>query len=286
MTNVGKNPAKGEQVLSPFPAPSTPLTPPQENMAAGRKLPFLVEMKADAAIRTYPIRVQTQDGLSNILLFTVGAFPEVTEGESKPESTEHANDSMETAERIEAPVIVNGTLRGPDRDYYRVHAKQGERLVFEVEARRLGSAIDPVLRIVDAEGKQIAHSDDAPALGVDARVDVAFQRDGDYYALVHDARLSLQSQNFYRLKVGNFAYADGIFPLGGKRGEKVDVELFGGSFTVPVKTAADLSGINPKLEFTRISVPGVSGSLPFLFVVGDLPEKLEPAHAANEPVAL
>ena len=113
--------------------------------------------------------------------------------------------------------------------------------MFEVEARRLGSAIDPVLRIVDAAGKQIARSDDAPALGVDSRLDVTFPRDGDYYAVVHDARFSQQSQNFYRLKVGNFAYADGIFPLGWKRGEKVDVELFGGSFSVPVKTAADLS---------------------------------------------
>ena len=131
-----------------------------------------------------------------------------------------------------------------------------------------------MLRIVDADGKQVARSDDAPTLGVDSRVEVTFPRDGDYYALVHDARLSRQAQNFYRLKVGNFAYADGIFPLGWKRGEKVDVELFGGSFSPPVKTAADLSGINPKLGFTRISVPSASGSLPFLFVVGDLPEKL------------
>jgi hypothetical protein len=286
LTIEGKYLAEGGQVLSTLPATFTPLTPPQEKMAAGRKLPFLVELKADAAIGAYPIRVQTPDGISNVLLFTIGAFPEVTEAESMPEAIEHTNDSIETAERIEPPVIVNGTLRGPDRDYYRIHAKQGERLVVEVEARRLGSAIDPVLRIIDASGKQIAQSDDAPALGVDSRVEVTFPRDGDYYALVHDARFSLQSQNFYRLKVGNFAYADGIFPLGWKRGEKVDVELFGGAFSTPGKTVADLSGIDRKLDFTRINVPGQPGSLPFLFVVGDLPEKLEPAHAANEPVPL
>ncbi len=286
LTIEGKYLTEGGQVLSTLPATFTPLTPPQEKMAAGGKLPFLVELKADTAIGAYPVRVQTPDGISNVLLFSVGAFAEVTESESKPESPEHTNDSLETAERIEAPVIVNGTLRGPDRDYYRIHAKQGERLVFEVEARRLGSAIDPVLRIVDAAGKQLARSDDAPALGVDSRVDVTFPRDGDYYALVHDARFSLQSQDFYRLKVGNFTYAEGIFPLGWKRGEKVDVEFFGGAFSPPVKTAADLSGISPKLEFTRINVPGQLGSLPFLFVVGDLPEKLEPSHAANEPVAL
>jgi hypothetical protein len=286
LTLIGKDLPEGAQVLSNLPAVFTPLTPPQESMAAGRKLPFLVELKADAAIGTYPVRVQTPDGISNILLFTVGAFPEVTEEESKPDSREHSNDSIETAQRIDPPVIVNGTLVGPDRDYYRIHAKQGERLVLEVEARRIGSAIDPVLRLQDASGKQIARSDDTPILGVDSRLEVTFPRDGDYYAIVQDARLSAQSQNFYRLKVGNFSYADGLFPLGWKRGEKIDVEFFGGSLSAPVKAAADLSAADPKPDFTRLTVPGDPGSLPFLFVIGDLPEKIEPTHPAADAVVL
>jgi len=286
LTIGGKNLPEGAKVLSNLPATFTPLTPPEEKMTAGRKLPFLVELKADAAVGTYPIRVETPDGISNILLFAVGAFPEVVEEESKPESREHSNDTIETAQRIAAPVIVNGTLNGSDRDYYGIHARQGERLVFEVEARRLGSAIDPVLSIVDASGRQIARNDDAPALGMDSRLAVTFPREGEYYAIVHDARFSRQTQNFYRLKVGSYPYADGIFPLGWKRGEKIDVEFFGGSFPAPVKTSADLSAIDPKLDFTRLNVPGEAGSLPFLFVVGDLPEKIEPAHSAGEAVAL
>ncbi len=91
--------------------------------------------------------------------------------------------------------------------------------------RRLGSAIDPVLSIVDASGKQLARNDDAPALGMDSRLAMTFPRDGDYYAIVRDSRFSRQMQNFYRLKVGSYPYADGIFPLGWKRGEKVDVEF-------------------------------------------------------------
>ena len=282
LTLAGKNLSEGAQVLTTMPATFTPLTPPDEKMLAGRRLPYLVELKADAAIGSYPIRVVTPDGVSNILLFTVGAFPELVEEESKPDSREHSNDSIETAQRIDAPAIVNGTLRGPDRDYYRVHVTQGERLVFEVEARRAGSAIDPVLRIVDSSGKQVAHSEDALALGVDARLDFTFPRDGDYYAIVHDARFSEQKQNFYRLKVGNFAYADGIFPLGWKRGEKLDVDFFGGNLRVPAKTAVDLSSIGSKLEFTRLNVPGEPGSLPFLFVVGDLPETIEPARRTDD----
>ncbi len=280
LTLVGANLAEGAQVLSTLPATFTPLTPPQEKMEVGHKLPFLVELKADAAVGVYPIRVQTPDGLSNILLFTVGAFPEVIEQESKAESREHLNDSIETAERIDPPVTVNGTLNGPDRDYYRIHAKHGQRLVLEVEARRAGSAIDPVLRIVDSAGKQIARSEDAPGLGLDSRIDVTFPRDGDYYAVVHDARFSQQKQNFYRLKVASFPFADGIFPLGWKRGEKIDVEFFGGSLKAPVKVAADLSALTPKMEITRVTVPGEPGSLPFLFVVGDLPESIEPSRTS------
>ena len=81
LTLVGANLPEGAQVLSTLPATFTPLTPPEDKMAAGRKLPFLIELRADAAVGTYPIRVQTAEGLSNILLFTVGAFPEVIEEE-------------------------------------------------------------------------------------------------------------------------------------------------------------------------------------------------------------
>ncbi len=54
LTIVGKNLPEGAKVLSNLPALFTPLTPPEEKMAAGRKLPFLVELKADAAVGTYP----------------------------------------------------------------------------------------------------------------------------------------------------------------------------------------------------------------------------------------
>jgi len=287
LTLIGEHLTEGAKVLSSLPAAFTPLTPPQESMSAGHRLPFLVEIRPDAAIGAYPIRVYTADGASNILLFTVGAFPEIIEGESMPESREHSNDSIQTAERITAPVTVNGTLNGPDRDYYCVKAKRGERLVFEVEARRVGSAIDPVLTITDSAGRQIARNEDAAGLGVDSRIDITFPGDGEYYAMVQDARLSKQKQNFYRLKVANFPYAESIFPLGGTRGTKVDVEFFGGNLPEPRKGSVDLSQLSPKQRSTPVNLPGDAGSLPFLFVAGDLPEQIEPErHDANEAVML
>jgi hypothetical protein len=175
------------------------------------------------------------------------------------------------------PVVVNGTLRGPERDVYRVYGKAREWRVFEVEARRSGSAIDPVLRIMDGTGKQLARSDDSPGAGLDARLDFTFPSEGNYYVEVTDARFSTQAQNFYRLKMGSYRYADGIFPLGGRRGGQTQVTFFGGRAGVGAHTTVDLRNTGPAEAFTRVALPD-SPALPFLFAVGDLPELLEPVE--------
>jgi hypothetical protein len=240
----------------------------------------LVELRPEASPGVYPVRIETPSGISNLLLFTLGTFPEVTENESQPYAQPNSNDSIETAQPVLMnPVVVNGTLRGPERDFYRVYGKAGERRVFEVEARRCGSAIDPVLQILDGAGNQLARSDDSPGIGLDARIDFTFQREGNYYVEVTDARFSTQSQNFYRLKMGSYPYADGIFPLGGRRGEQVRVSFFGGRTGVGVQSAVDLRNVPKTSTFTTVTLPG-STVLPFLFAVDDLPEVTEPIEGA------
>ena len=256
LTLVGRNLGEGARVTSSLPATFTTVLPspgtgsnpalnpasnPGSMPATGRSVAFLVEPKADAAPGVYAVRLETPGGISNILLFTLGSFHEVTEEESLPNSPANRNDSIETAEPIAAvPVVVNGTLRGPERDIFRVSGKAGERRVLEVEARRCGSAIDPVLRILDGAGKQLARSDDAPGTGLDARLDFTFPKDGSYYVEVTDARFSTQVQNFYRLKMGSYYYADGIFPLGGRRGGETQVTFFGPHAGAGAHTTADV----------------------------------------------
>jgi hypothetical protein len=277
LTIVGRNLGTGARISSTLPAAFTQVNPPQQPdgmMSPGRLIAFLVEPRAEIAPGVYPIRVEATNGISNVLLFTVGTFPEVTEEESQPYSRPNRNDSIETAEPLPpAPVTVNGTLRGPERDVFRVSGKAGERRVFEVEARRCGSAIDPVLRILDGNGQQLARSDDAPGAGLDPRIDFIFPRDGNYYVEIHDARFSRQTQNFYRLKMGNYSYADGIFPLGGKRGETTEVTFFGASLKAPVKATLDLR--NTATDTTTVALPD-SPVLPLRFAVSDLPELIEP----------
>jgi hypothetical protein len=281
LTAIGRNLAEGARVTTTLPGSFTLVTPaqtPGTMLASGRSATFLVEPAADIVPGVYPIRIETPSGISNILLFTLGTFPEVTEEESQPNSPPNRNDSIETAEPVRSsPVVVNGTLRGPERDVYRVSGKAGERRVFEVEARRCGSAIDPVLRILDAAGKQLARSDDSPGTGLDARIDFTFPTEGSYYVEVTDARFSTQVQNFYRLKMGSYRYADGIFPLGGRRGAQTEVAFFGPHAGAGAHATVDLRKADPAEAFTRIALPD-SPALPFLFAVSDLPELLEPVE--------
>jgi hypothetical protein len=270
LTAMGRNLGEGAKVSSTLPASFTAVFSAQTMGGVS----FLVEPKSDVAPGVYPIRIETPSGISNVLLFTLGTFPEVMEEESRPGAPPHSNDSIETAEPVRSgPVVVNGTLRGPERDVFRVTGKAGEHRVFEIEARRCGSAIDPVLRLLDGSGKQLARSDDSPGTGLDARVEFTFPADGNYYVEVTDARFSTQAQNFYRLKMGSYRYAEGIFPLGGRRGEQVPITFFGERLGT-VKGAADL---RHAAAFARVALPD-SPALPFLFAVSDLPELIEPLN--------
>jgi hypothetical protein len=262
ITLVGTNLDAGAQIITTLPGAFTPLT------GTRKGLPFLVELKPDVPTGTYPVRVRTSHGLSNILLFTVGDFPEIEE-----DGAAQSHDTIATAQEVRSiPVTINGTLVGAGRDDFRVPAKAGQRLVFEVEARRCGSAIDPALTLLDRTGKLLARNEDAPGIGVDARLDYTFADDGDYFIQVNDARFSKQEQNFYRLKIGAYNYPESVFPLGGKRGETVQVEF--STKTGPVRTSIKLPDSG---DFTTVAMPG-SPALPFRFALGGFAELRTPVE--------
>jgi hypothetical protein len=257
----------GAKVHSTFPASFTPMSAERGQMGAV----FLVEPKGEVPVGVYPIRVETPEGISNVQLFTVGAFTELTEEESEPGQLPNRNDTPETAQPLPAAnVTVNGKLRGAERDVFRVQVKAGEKRTFEVEARRCGSAIDPVIRVTDGQGKLLARSEDALLAGLDARLEVTFPAAGYYYVEVHDARFSTQGANFYRLKSGQFSYPTEVFPLGGRRGTKTQVMISG----TPV--VADLS------VPAFVNLPEAV-TLPLPLAVGDEPELEESAGRLAVP---
>ncbi len=260
----------GAKLETTLPAAISRLAPDGE-AKPDTTLPFLVEITKDAPVGVYPLRVLTADGLSNLMLFSVGDLAESEEKEI--EAPKPGNGILTTAEAIAAPAAINGTLPDADVDLFSFQAKAGQKLVFETEANSVGSAIDPAIEILDSAGNQIAKNDDAAGAGIDARLEVTFARPGTYYVRVHDSKYSDQAQNFYRLKIGAYPFAEAMFPIGGRRGQAVTVELVGGNLATPVTVKPDTTLAS---KFAPVSPPG-SSSLPQLFLLSDKQEMMEPA---------
>jgi len=80
----------------------------------------------------------------------LGKYPEILEHEG--------NDTLATAQRLTLPVTVNGRVNHDgkaDTDLFRIQARKGEPLVVQVAAERLGSSLDSVLEILDAQGRPV-----------------------------------------------------------------------------------------------------------------------------------
>ena len=227
---------------------------------------FLLEIDPEAMPGAYPIAVETVKGRSNTWLFSVSNYPEIAETEStRPRAPR--NNSSADAQQVSTPVVINGTLGEADRDHYKIALKAGERLGLEIEARRLGSAIDPVLSVRSEAGRPIARANDSPGAGGDARLAFSAPEGGTYVVEVRDARFSKQRRNFYRLLAGPLEFANAIFPLGWQAGQAVKVELSGGTLSAPEKV---------KVDGDWASLPDGRGGLPLPFLRGERAEALEP----------
>ena len=246
----------GAKIVSQIPGSITKLI--------GEDFTLLVELKPDAEVGVYPLRVLTDDGLSNLVLFSVGSLPEELESEEK-------HQERTAAQKLPLSATVNATLEGPEIDYYAIDVPAARRLVIEIDARRAGSAIDPAFEVEDASGKVIGRTDDAAGCGVDSRMEVAFPKAGRYYIRVHDSKYSTQAVNFYRLKIGKWQFAEALFPLGGPAGETREIKAVGGNLPAEVPVKVTINGSAP---VTPVRLPA-SASLPLLAI------RYEPAAGAG-----
>ncbi|MCX7885849.1 MAG: PPC domain-containing protein [Verrucomicrobiae bacterium] len=149
----------------------------------------------------FPVFVAKDGWLSNRLPFVVDTMPQAAEKES--------NDDIAHAQPVSWPVVVNGRIDHPnDRDLFRIQGRAGTELVVEVQARRLNSPLDSVLRITDAAGKQLAANDDHEdkAAGLNTHHAASYLRvklpaTGDYFVHLTDAQRKGGPEYAYRLRI-------------------------------------------------------------------------------------
>jgi hypothetical protein len=111
------------------------------------------------------------------------------------------NDGFRQAQAVPVPGAVDGVIERPrDVDVFRIEGRAGQRLQLEVLAARYGSALDSILTVYDAQGREVASNDDIKD-SVDSRVEVTLPRDGTYYACIIDAHDQGGPEHVYRLVI-------------------------------------------------------------------------------------
>lgn len=191
-----------------------------------------VEINANAPLGERELRLMDPTGMSNPLWFHVGQWPEALE-------TEPNDRTPERPLRQPLPGVINGQIFPGDVDRFAFPARRGERLVIAASARELipylADAVpgwfQAVLSLSDAQGREVAF-----AGSYYFRQDPVFYyevpEDGEYILQIHDSLFRGREDFVYRITIGELPFVTGIFPLGGRAGTKVSVELQGWNLAV------------------------------------------------------
>ncbi len=105
---------------------------------------------------------------------------------------------------VTLPTTISGRIDAPGRvDAFEFPACKGQRLVFRLDARSIGSQLDPVLRVTDVLGKRLAQADDTATGKVgsrDTQLAFAVPQDGRYRIEVRDLGGHGSFRHYYRLR--------------------------------------------------------------------------------------
>ncbi len=271
--------------------------PASESLATVVLLEITVD--EDAAPGPREIRIMTQTGISNPLLFYVGRLPEFslppmkisrfqTLGKEQLALRKRAVKDEETS--VTAPCTVNGQIASGEINRYRFSANKGDRLVISTLARQLIPYIadavpgwfQPVLSLHNAAGDQIAYNDDY-RFKPDPVILCEIPKTGEYGLSITDAIYRGREDFVYRITIGQTPFITSLFPPGARAGENISAEMNGWNLDnaklVPPgpKAEAGLHPVRAELEDVR------SNLIPF--ALDTLPECLENQSNNNRQTA-
>jgi hypothetical protein len=216
-----------------------------------------VKLADTASPGIYHLRLANDKGISNAVLFAVETLPQ------EPFAPQVAK----------MPVALQATLSGSTTLSTTLAGKKGQRLVVETVARRVGAAVDPVVKLFDPQRVQRAWAQGSTPTGGDTRLVTELPADGVYTLEVHDARYQAGNPNQFLLKIGDLQYADLPFPLAGRQGSKASFQLLG-SLPETTRVEADLTAAVPGSFLPLPQPPGLAGPAPRV-LVSDVPEVME-----------
>jgi Bacterial pre-peptidase C-terminal domain len=268
VTLNGGNLAGAQQMWSTFGGEAV-LSPDVENNGQdAAKVVFRVTAPAETALGIHGIRVVTPGGVSSLRPLLVDDLLTVAEA--------GGNNAFESAQAITLPCAVDGRVDNLSRDFYRFEVATGQRISFEVFARRIGSPLDASMFLYDADGRELAYNDDAEGLSSDCQMIYTFPVAGSYTLEVRDIRYAGSGNHVYRLRVGDFPCVNVPVPLGVKRGTSTRIDFAGISVEDAVPAWIDVPA-DSTMQWVNVSTRRTGGSASAFTAVrvSDVEEYLE-----------
>lgn len=244
-----------------------------------------IEVITDAALKDGPrfLRAYNPSGASQPRMLLVDRREHLLEQEP--------NDDSRRAQSIGTfPGRIQGRLeKDGDVDWFKLKVEKGRTLVASLQAYVLGSPLDPVLRLVDEHGFQLAVNHDdgrtldpllhwtAPWSGT-----VFLQVFGFKYPADSSVRFSGDSKSVYRLEVSDTVWVDHLMPLGLQTNGVMEAALSGWNLEkADGRVRLELDRLRMR-ERGRVEIEIPSASNAILVPVGAGPELSESA-ASNAP---
>lgn len=255
-----------------------------------------VSVSPDATPGQRELRLRTVRGISNPLPFYVGQLPENTRPAMRTSpkqilGKEHLALRKRPAEEVECaveiPRTLNGQIASGEINRYRFKATKGQKLVISAAARQLVPFIadavpgwfQPVLRLTDTAGKEVAFCDDHQ-FHPDPVILCEAPYTGEYLLEVYDAIYRGREDFVYRITIGEVPFLTSIFPLGGSADSPVSVKVQGWNID-PKALPLIRQETSGACRVTAANGRLVSNPLPFELT--DFPDILE--QEGNDTVA-
>jgi len=179
------------------------LTPEVEQKPNEISCEFSIPQNAPNGIHS--LRLLTDKGVSQPSLFVIDTLPVVAHT--------NQNKAPESAQSIPAACAVEGHVDSLAKLYFRFPGKANQPFSLEVQARRLGSPLDPIVRLFDPNGRELAWSDDEPGMQGDCWLKTTLPSDGEYTIELADIRYQGSGNHRFRLRIGNFSVFTASYPL-------------------------------------------------------------------------
>ena len=237
------------------------------------------DIAADAVPGIYPVRLVTDHGCSEAAFVVVDDLPTVA-------ITADA-DNRKAGQAVTLPTSIAGQLNAVAPRYLRFSLTAGQQITAEVFARRLSSELDPVLRLLGPDGRELAYNDDLPGTEGDALLHWTAQADGEYRLELRDVRYSGGARHFFHLRIGRFPAVATAVPRLAAAGSALNLTDLQGTVVGQVMAGDSPAGPATLTAIrSRVADADAASIVSAVVVAGAVSSEVEPNDAREQSSAV